>query len=123
MGRFLTWVAEQNFQGWSCSQCDWNYALPSLLSDVEAKKAYDRLAASKFDEHDCAKHPKQMRLADGQTFAERARKLIMRGFKPKDAVDLTLQEIHLEHRSEPKVLERANADAEEFLRRIRQGLI
>ena len=123
MGRFLTWLADQNFQGWSCSQCDWNYPVPSLLSDLEAKKAYDRLAAAKFEEHDCAQHPKQMRLADGQTFAERARKLIMRGFKPKDAVELTMQEVSLEHRNEPKVLERARADAEEFLRRIRQGLI
>jgi hypothetical protein len=34
-----------------------------------------------------------------------------------------VQEIALEHRNEPKVLEQAKADAEDFLRRVRQGLI
>jgi hypothetical protein len=93
------------------------------LSDVEARSAFDRLANSKFENHDCSKQPKQMRLGDGQTFAERARKLIMRGFKPKDAVELTMQEIEFEHRSETKVLEQARADAQQFLQKIREGLI
>jgi len=47
----------------------------------------------------------------------------MRGFKPKDPVELTLQEIMLEHRDEPKTMERAHADADDFLKRLKQGLI
>lgn len=123
MARFRTWVADHHLQGWACSECEWKYPLPALLSDPAAKSAYDRLAGAKFEEHDCADNPKQLVFADGQTFAERARKLVMRGFKPKDAVELTLQEIGLEHRGEPKTMERARVDAEDFLRRVRQGLI
>ncbi|PYX95561.1 MAG: hypothetical protein DMG71_08940 [Acidobacteria bacterium] len=124
MGRWLTWVSDQHLQGWACSQCEWNFPIPSLLTDPEAKSAYDRLAAGKFQGHDCAQHPARTRTKSGtELFAERARKLVMRGYKPKDAVDLVLQEIMLEHRSEPKVVEQARADAEDFLRRIRQGLI
>lgn len=123
MARFLTWASDQHLQGWTCSQCDWNYPVPTLLASPEAKSAFDRLAAAKFEEHDCARHPKQMRFSDGQTFTERARKLVMRGFKPKDAVELTLQEITLEHRGEPKVMEQAQLDAREFLRRVKEGLI
>lgn len=117
------WVAEQRLTGWSCSECEWTCPLPALLSDAEARSAFDRLANSKFDSHDCSKHPKQMRLGDGQTFAERARKLITRGFKPKDAVELTMQEIEFEHRSEKKILEQARADAHQFLQKVKDGLI
>jgi len=119
----MTWVADRHLQGWACSQCEWKYPLPSLLSDPAARSAYDRLAEANFEKHNCAQSPKELVFADGQTFAERARKLIMRGFKPKDAVELTLQEIMLEHRDEPRTIERARADAEDFLRRVRQGLI
>jgi uncharacterized protein YoaH (UPF0181 family) len=123
MDRALVWLDDKRFQGWACSQCDWNYAMPPLLTGSEARSAYDRLATGKFQEHDCAKHPRQTRFADGQTFSERVRKLIMRGFKPKDAVDLTLQEIALEHQHEPKIVQQAKIEAEEFLWRVRQGLI
>jgi len=124
MGRWLTWVSDQHLQGWACSQCEWSFPIPSLLTDPEAKSAYDRLAAAKFQGHDCVQYPTRSRAKSGrELFAERARKLVMRGYKPKDAVDLVLQEIMLEHRSEPKVVEQARADAEDFLRRIRQGLI
>jgi hypothetical protein len=47
----------------------------------------------------------------------------MRGFKPKDAVELVLQEITLEHSIEPKIMAQARADADDFLRRVREGLI
>ena len=124
MARWLTWVSDQHLQGWACSQCEWNYPLPSMLSDPEAKSAYDRLAASKFQEHDCKQYRNRARTVSGrELFAERARKLVIRGYKPKDAVDLVLQEITLEHRSDSKKLDEARADAEDFLRRVRQGLI
>jgi hypothetical protein len=47
----------------------------------------------------------------------------MRGFKPKDAVEITLQEMMFEHRENPKLMEKARVDAEDFLRRVKEGLI
>jgi hypothetical protein len=37
--------------------------------------------------------------------------------------NLSLQETEIEHRNEPKLMEKARADAEDFLLRIRKGLI
>jgi hypothetical protein len=122
MSRWLIWAPDDHRKGWACSQCDWLYPLPDLLSDPEAKRAYDRLAAVKFENHDCAQHPRKIRLYDGQSFDERVQNLMKRGFKPKDAVDITLQEISLEMRDKPKLVEQARADAEDFLRRLRTGL-
>lgn len=99
------------------------FATPSLLSDPEAKRAYDRLASSRFQDHDCATFPERAKEGNSPNFVERARKLVMRGFKPKDAVELTLQEIELEYRSDPRMIERAKVEAEDFLRRVKQGLI
>ena len=67
-----------------------------MLTDQEAKSAYDRLASSKFQDHDCAVHGEPAVLADSESFAARARKLVTRGFKPKDAAQITLQEITFE---------------------------
>ena len=121
--RTIVWVADHNFQGWTCSQCDWNYPVPTLLSTAEAKTAYDRLAVSKFREHACEDHPKRLVSADSHGFTPRIRRLIAQGFKPKDAVELLLQEVALEYRNQPKVQEQARAEGEDFLRRVREGLI
>jgi hypothetical protein len=94
-----------------------------MLTDQDAKSAYDRLAASKFQEHDCAVHGQPAALVDSESFAARARKLVTRGFKPKDAAQITLQEISFENRNDPIVVKKAQADAEDFLRRVRDGLI
>ena len=51
------------------------------------------------------------------------RRLVSQGFKPKDAVELFLQEIALELRNDPKALARAKAEGEDFLRRVKSGLI
>jgi hypothetical protein len=94
-----------------------------LLTDPDAKSAYDRLAAVKFRQHDCAAHGQRGATPAEEGFAERARKLVVRGFKPKDAAEITIQEILLEHRNEPGAAERARRDAEDFLRRVKDGLI
>ena len=44
--------------------------------------------------------------------AARARKLVTRGFKPKDAAQITLQEITFENRNDPKAAQKAQADAD-----------
>lgn len=123
MARWLTWVSEPDRQGWSCSQCEWISSLPSLLRGVEARSAYDRLSAAKFQQHDCGQYRRRIKLPSDYSFAERARNLVQRGFKPKDAVELVLQEIALEYRNQPQKIEQARADGEEFLRRVKQGLI
>ena len=121
--RTIIWVAEHGFQGWTCSQCEWNYPLPTLLNDAEAKSAYDRLALGKFREHACEGHASRLGPADSQSFTARMRKLVAQGFKPKDAVDLVMQEVMLEYRNQPKVVEQARGEGEDFLRRVREGLI
>ena len=93
----------------------------------EAKAAYDRLAAVKFREHKCETSlsaAKQETKQDAATaFAERARLLIKRGYKPKIAVELVLHEMEFEHGNDPRMIEKARAEAEDFLLRIRKGLI
>jgi hypothetical protein len=123
MGRWLTWVSHQRLTGWACSQCGWTFPVPAMLTDQEARSAYDRLAASKFQDHDCSVHGEPAVLLDSESFAARARKLVTRGFKPKDAAQITLQEITFENRNDPKAASKAQADAEDFLRRVKDGLI
>ncbi len=117
------WTTNRSFQGWTCSQCEWNYPLPALLSDPEAKTAYDRLAASKFRDHKCSEHHSRLSGENDDTFTARIRKLIAQGFKPKDAVDLMLQEAELEFRNQPRTLAQAKTEGEDFLRRLRAGVI
>ncbi len=121
--RELIWTSHRTFQGWTCSQCEWNYPLPTLLTDADAKTAFDRLAAGQFREHKCTGHSARLAPAVDEGFSSKIRKLILQGFKPKDAVELMLQEVALEYRGQPKVLEQAKTEGEDFLRRLRAGLI
>ena len=120
--RAMIWVRDYSFQGWVCSQCGWDYPLPALLSDPEAKTAYDRLAAGKFRGHDCATHRGYPHAPEPDSFPARLRKIVAQGFKPKDAVDVFLQEVMFEYPNTSKILEQARTDAEDFLRHIREGL-
>jgi len=121
--RTMTWVVDQNYQGWICSRCDWNYPLPTLLTDPAAKTAYDRLAAGKFRDHACESYPARLKTPGPESFTSRIRKLVGQGFKPKDAIEILLQEVAFEYQNDPKVMARARADGEDFLRRMREGLM
>ena len=121
--REIVWTVDRAFQGWTCSQCEWNNPLPTLLTDPEAKTAYDRLAAAKFRDHKCADQLSRLAPAGSDNFTARIRRLVSQGFKPKDAVELFLQEIALEYRNQPQALAQAKAEGEDFLRRLRAGLI
>lgn len=120
--RSLIWVNDTTFHGWVCSRCDWNSPLPTLLADPDAKTAYDRLAAGKFRQHACESYPARLQAGEASGFSSRMKKLVEQGFKPKDAVEILLQEVALENRGDAKLLEQARADGEDFLRRLREGL-
>ena len=90
MGRWLTWVSHARLTGWACSQCGWTFPVPSMLTDKEAKSAYDRLASSKFQEHDCAVYGEPASLVDSESFAARARKLL--GARILPGADLVIRE-------------------------------
>jgi hypothetical protein len=100
-----------------------------LLTGDEAKQAFDRVAAARFRDHVCEQHAAEYspafdtREKSQINFADRARTLIRRGFTPKVAVDLTLHEIETEHAGNARVMEEARADAEDFLHKLRKGLI
>src|ERR1700722_3614289 len=123
MGRWLTWVSHTRLTGWACSQWGWTFPVPAMLTDKDAKSAYDRPASNTFQEPDCAVHGQPAVLAASESFAARARKLVTRGFKPKDAAQITLQEITFENRKDPGAAKKAEVDAEDFLRRVKDGLI
>jgi len=126
MARSLIWIEDDQSKGWACSYCQWRFPVPTLLSDPEAKSAYDRLATTKFREHKCeASAPANLTpaLESDHVFEQRARQLVTRGYKPKDAVEIVLQDLALEYMSDSRRMEKARADAEEFLRKVRKGLI
>ena len=127
MGRSLIWIQGNSDPGWACSSCRWKFPLPTLLASDDAKKAYDRLAATKFRDHKCENEkasPTEARTQGNEpTFSDRASKLIKAGYKPKDAVDIVTQEILLETRGDAKTREQVRIDGEEFLLRVRKGLI
>src|SRR5437773_5821574 len=120
--RSLTWVSDKHLSGWACSACDWTFPLPSLLSDPEAKKAYDRLASAKFQRHDCATQPQPVASLDPDTFIARAKGLVMRGFKPKDAAEIVSREIMFENHDDPDIARKVQIEALDFLRRVKEGL-
>ena len=116
MARQLTWVHDGKFEGWTCSECAWTYPIPEFLADPEAKAAYDRIASANFTKHACPTPKKQKPSQEGNM--ERLRNLVIHGMKPKDAVEIMLQEVAFECRGHPQTMKKAGADAEEFLRQI-----
>src|SRR5436309_15002485 len=100
MARVLTWVSDQQLTGWACSACGWTVPLPSLLKDPEARKAYDRLASAKFQRHDCATHQYRASFAP-DSLSNRAKGLVTRGVKPKDAAEIAATAIMLEDDHRP----------------------
>ena len=126
MAPTLVWIEDPENGGWSCSQCPWKFPIPTFLSDPEARRAYDRLASSKFREHVCEIVMPAKEVEDTSTeptFTKRVMKLVKVGYKPKDAAEIALDEIALEHRNDAKVMSQARADAQDFLQRVREGRI
>ena len=122
MARWLKWVETSTSQGWACSQCSWVVNSPDLLSDPDAKAAYDRLANAKFQSHKCQDYGLRAELVEEEDFMTRAHNLVKRGFKPRDAADIVMQEILLEYGEDGSRAARTRLAAEEFLRRVKSGM-
>ena len=128
MERSLVWMGG-DVKGWVCSNCQWKFPVPTLLSGEEAKDAYDRLAAARFREHRCEAETSPIAAGSETTsdagipFAERARIIIKRGYTPKVAVELVLHEMEFEYGVDSRKMEKARTDAEDFLAKVRKGLI
>jgi len=91
--------------------------------------AHDRPGDAKVHEHQrdeetrlSAQEQATQRTPD-TAFADRARMLIKRGYTPKVAVELVLHEMEFEQGNSSSAMEKARADADDFLRRARQGHI
>jgi hypothetical protein len=123
MARRMVWITVKSFRGWSCSDCAWNCPLPTLLSEAEAKSAFDRLALSKFRGHDCKEHSERVDYPGRPSVTEQIRRLVASGYKPKDAMDIVVQEVGLEFRDKPDVIDEAQSEAQDFLRRMREGIV
>src|SRR2546428_6457917 len=97
MARKLTWVDDEKFDGWTCSECAWTYPIPELLADPEAKAAYDRIASANFAKHTYRAISKEPKPSQEGNIAH-LRNLVIHGMKPKDAVEIMLQEVAFECR-------------------------
>ena len=61
MRRELVWIEEQQFWGWSCSECAWVFkpsGTPTGKSLDEMKQNYEQQRDKEFAAHVCAKHPR-----------------------------------------------------------------
>ena len=122
----LVWIEDPENGGWSCSMCQWKFPVPTFLSDPEARRAYDRLASAKFSEHICEIVAPAQEVEDTSTeptFVKRVMKLIKVGYKPKDAVEIAIDDVALEHRNDPNVMSKVRAEAQVFLQKVREGRI
>ncbi len=58
--RKLVWVERQNFHGWACSECAWefNSARPPAGNSLdEMQRHYEQRRDKEFASHVCADHP------------------------------------------------------------------
>jgi hypothetical protein len=58
--RELEWVERQNFHGWACSECAWEFKSagpPTGGSLEEMKKHYQQRRDKEFASHVCAENP------------------------------------------------------------------
>jgi hypothetical protein len=58
-----------------------------------------------------------------RAFADRAHMLIKRGYTPKVAVELVLHELEVEYGSNSRKMDEARRNADDFLSKVRRGLL
>ena len=60
---------------------------------------------------------------DPDSLIARAKGLVMRGFKPKDAAEIAASEIMFENHDDPDIARKVQIEVNDFLRRLKEGLI
>jgi|HubBroStandDraft_1064217.scaffolds.fasta_scaffold127035_2 hypothetical protein len=68
MPRRLEWIKSQNFQGLSCSQCNWKFRPSGAVAGdslVEMVEEYETQCDKEFAAHVCANHPRPKRAKEG----------------------------------------------------------
>jgi hypothetical protein len=60
---------------------------------------------------------------DLDSFINRTKGLVMRGFAPKDAAEIAAREIMFENDHDPDIARKVQREAQDFLRRVKEGLI
>ncbi len=126
MERSLIWVAG-DAQGWACSNCRWKFPVPTLLTEKRLKGAYDRLGrgedfantSARREAVFCRNKSHNWTLPPLSPVAQ-ARALIKRGYTPKVAAELVLHEMEFDHGSDSRMMEKARAEAEDFLQKVRE---
>jgi hypothetical protein len=73
----LIWAVDGRTQGWACSQCQWSFSRPTLLTEMGAKHAYDQLAAESFQRHDCTTYEAFL-LAGSDAYKKQGEKFVKR---------------------------------------------
>jgi hypothetical protein len=61
MRRKLVWVERQNFQGWVCTECAWEFNPLGPVVDQsleEMKSRYEKQRDAEFRSHVCTEHPR-----------------------------------------------------------------
>jgi hypothetical protein len=61
MRRKMVWVENQNFQGWTCTECAWmfNPSWPPVGNSIdEMKTNFGQQRDKEFASHVCAEHPR-----------------------------------------------------------------
>jgi hypothetical protein len=61
MARGLAWIKTQNFQGYGCSECDWEYKPSGAIAGdslQEMKRKYEAERDKEFPAHVCLKRSK-----------------------------------------------------------------
>jgi hypothetical protein len=128
MERSLIWI-EGDANGWACSNCGWKFPRPNTAYCRGSEGCLRPPSRCEVCEHKCEAEPsvsatkREIKRNADTTFEERVRVLIKRGYRPKVAVELVLQEVEITHGNDPRFMERARADAEDFFLRVRKGLI
>ena len=60
----MVWVKRENFVGWACSQCAWEFTpskIPIGNTIAEIKQSYERERDKEFASHVFAGHPREQK--------------------------------------------------------------
>lgn len=81
------------------------------------------MAFAQFSEHDCKLHPSNGNQPETESHIGKMRLLVMRGSSPEEAAGEVLKEVSSRYPDQPATIDKVRKEADEFLRRIREGFL